>query len=560
MVMPLAPSLLRMLLSGGLAPSAAVPAPAASAGAAAAVRGAGCWGGAGAVAPAAAAAGASTRAMGTTPTSTAAASRVPLALAALLALVLWGVGPVLVFAAEMSQSQSPPPAAAAAGRQALEVLSWPGLGVLFFWQLGVLEYLQTHFSDTGSSGSHQPQPHQPQPPPLAVVGSSSGGFIAAFAACGVRPHAALRAAHRLVLEHRVMTRPLGLAGLWGGLVRAWLHELLPEDAAERCNGGCSSNSCRGGGGGGGGAAVRVRVRVVVTTWPCLHVRALGNFRSKHDLIEVLAASAHIPYFMDWRPTAPCRGRRVLDGSTCAGAGGIGMQSSATEEGDEEAAPAPAVAAAPAPVPVVRKAHTYHSPATTMIRAAAGTHSAAAAVAAGRQEAVHDSCANCRSCHHGCSSGNAPCGGACSSSGRARPHTTSTSSPGPYPCPGSSSSSSSSSTHRTAASTTSNTTAAPGTGSGCGGAGSGGGGCSGGGCSSGGCSSGGCSGGGGVLVMDPRADDALRAGWSVAACLRALSLAGAEQLMEAGAGWAAQLHAAGVLEGLRLPAPARGVGM
>ena len=29
-------------------------------------------------------------------------------------------------------------------------------------------------------------------------------------------------------------KPLGLAGVWGGLVRQWLDDLLPEDAAEQC--------------------------------------------------------------------------------------------------------------------------------------------------------------------------------------------------------------------------------------------------------------------------------------------------------------------------------------
>ena len=42
---------------------------------------------------------------------------------------------------------------------------------------------------------------------------------------------------------------MGLAGVWGGIIRQWLEELLPADAAERCNG------CVGG--------RRMSVRVVV---------------------------------------------------------------------------------------------------------------------------------------------------------------------------------------------------------------------------------------------------------------------------------------------------------
>lgn len=31
-------------------------------------------------------------------------------------------------------------------------------------------------------------------------------------------------------------RPLGLAGVWGAIIRASLHELLPDDAAQMCSG------------------------------------------------------------------------------------------------------------------------------------------------------------------------------------------------------------------------------------------------------------------------------------------------------------------------------------
>jgi hypothetical protein len=38
----------------------------------------------------------------------------------------------------------------------------------------------------------------------------------------------------MALEGRVFERRLGLLGIWGGLVRAWLNALLPADAAELC--------------------------------------------------------------------------------------------------------------------------------------------------------------------------------------------------------------------------------------------------------------------------------------------------------------------------------------
>jgi hypothetical protein len=52
----------------------------------------------------------------------------------------------------------------------------------------------------------------------------------------VQPDTALAAANQLALDYEIWERPLGLAGVWGGLVRAWLDELLPDDAHERCSG------------------------------------------------------------------------------------------------------------------------------------------------------------------------------------------------------------------------------------------------------------------------------------------------------------------------------------
>ena len=52
----------------------------------------------------------------------------------------------------------------------------------------------------------------------------------------VQPDEALATAHQLALEYQIWERPLGLAGVWGGLVRAWLDALLPDDAHVRCSG------------------------------------------------------------------------------------------------------------------------------------------------------------------------------------------------------------------------------------------------------------------------------------------------------------------------------------
>jgi hypothetical protein len=37
---------------------------------------------------------------------------------------------------------------------------------------------------------------------------------------------------RLANEEKLWDKKLGLLGIWGGLVRRWLQEILPEDAHE----------------------------------------------------------------------------------------------------------------------------------------------------------------------------------------------------------------------------------------------------------------------------------------------------------------------------------------
>ncbi len=109
------------------------------------------------------------------------------------------------------------------------------------------------------------------------------------------PHAAVQHAHDLCIRTGVFDRPWGLAGVWGGLVRTWLEELLPSDAAERCSG---------------------RVTVVVTELPWLATRSISSFDSREDLIDIALASAHVPLFLDGRIAAQCRGRWCIDGSFC----------------------------------------------------------------------------------------------------------------------------------------------------------------------------------------------------------------------------------------------------
>jgi predicted acylesterase/phospholipase RssA len=99
---------------------------------------------------------------------------------------------------------------------------------------------------------------------LHLIGSSAGALVSILGACQVDPQAAVQLAHDLCVQHGVFRRPWGLAGVWGGLVRAWLQQLLPQDAADRCSG---------------------RVTVLVTQLPWLTTHGVNHFRVSSRKIE-----------------------------------------------------------------------------------------------------------------------------------------------------------------------------------------------------------------------------------------------------------------------------------
>lgn len=126
-----------------------------------------------------------------------------------------------------------------------------------------------------------------------MTGASGGSLAAVLAACGVPADRVLRRAYELSVEYGVWERPLGLTGVWGGLVERWLDELLPVDAHELCRG---------------------RVTVVVTTLPDMRQVGISDFRDRRDLIDACMASSHVPLALDMRATRECRGRACIDGS------------------------------------------------------------------------------------------------------------------------------------------------------------------------------------------------------------------------------------------------------
>lgn len=56
---------------------------------------------------------------------------------------------------------------------------------------------------------------------VPMVGSSGGGLVALLGACEVAPQEAVARAFALCREAGVYERPLGLFGIWRGLVHRW---------------------------------------------------------------------------------------------------------------------------------------------------------------------------------------------------------------------------------------------------------------------------------------------------------------------------------------------------
>jgi hypothetical protein len=152
---------------------------------------------------------------------------------------------------------------------------FPGSGIYFWWQAGAVKALGSRF-DLG----------------LAQFAGTSGGSLAAtIAACDTDPDHAFEVAWRLCKASGAFERGAwGLYGIWGGIVREWLDEILPPDAVERCRG---------------------RVNILVYR-PMSSPYAVNDYATRDDLIDACLASAHVPLFMDGRLMATFRGRLHVD--------------------------------------------------------------------------------------------------------------------------------------------------------------------------------------------------------------------------------------------------------
>jgi len=160
---------------------------------------------------------------------------------------------------------------------------FPGGGIYFWWQAGAAKSLLQHYN---LSKAH-------------LMGASAGALTAALAACDIDFDRAFEVAQRLAMQYDIYDRPGGLMGIWGGIIYQWLDELLPDDAAKRCN-------------------RRLSISVAEVTWKrppkLLNRRLIDTYESKEDVIEACMTSVHIPFFLDKKPWRDFRGGVCIDGS------------------------------------------------------------------------------------------------------------------------------------------------------------------------------------------------------------------------------------------------------
>mmetsp|Transcript_5955 Transcript_5955/g.13227 ORF Transcript_5955/g.13227 Transcript_5955/m.13227 type:complete len:165 (+) Transcript_5955:87-581(+) len=97
-------------------------------------------------------------------------------------------------------------------------LVFPGGGLFFYWQAGVISYLRQEGYDL--SVNH-------------LSGASAGALTATLTATGVDFEEATRVALDLSKKAGIWDR--GLQGIWGPLIQEWLEILLPHNATKLVN-------------------------------------------------------------------------------------------------------------------------------------------------------------------------------------------------------------------------------------------------------------------------------------------------------------------------------------
>lgn len=164
-------------------------------------------------------------------------------------------------------------------------LIFPGGGIFFYWQAGVITYLREKKYPLVDN------------PTIQFTGSSAGALCATLTANRVDFEVATSLALEKCREAHVWDRPLGLYGIWGGIIDEWLHELLLDNSDESVL-----------------ANVNDKISILVTEVPSFKKKKVSQFESRMDLIKANMASVHIPLFLDGKFTRNFRDVPHIDGS------------------------------------------------------------------------------------------------------------------------------------------------------------------------------------------------------------------------------------------------------
>lgn len=161
-----------------------------------------------------------------------------------------------------------------------KVVCFHGGAKYFFWNIGAIQYLVEHEIFL--------------PCQDLFVGMSAGALCAVLTICQIPPEHILSSVDTICQKYNVFHRPWGLFGIWSSMIEEWLEELLPEDAHELCN---------------------YKVHIILS---CLSLSrpkyTVSTFENRHDLIQCLLATIHIPFFMDYFPFRSYRGHLCFDGA------------------------------------------------------------------------------------------------------------------------------------------------------------------------------------------------------------------------------------------------------
>lgn len=161
-------------------------------------------------------------------------------------------------------------------------LIYPGGGIFFYWQAGVITYLREAGYDLSSENLHH-------------IGASAGALCATLTATKVDIEKATSLALEKAEQSGVWDRPLGLMGVWGQIIETWLDELITDKDFMNLSDG-------------------EKLALLVTKMPSFQKEKISKFENKGDLIRANMASVHIPFFLDGKLTTDFRSKPHIDGS------------------------------------------------------------------------------------------------------------------------------------------------------------------------------------------------------------------------------------------------------